>query len=100
MKRLLFLMVLTGGALAGCSPVTRPQVELPSTPETRRCEAPIADLIGKPFTPALSADAKTRSGATTVRVIRPGMAVTMDYRSDRLNIELDERDVVTKLGCS
>ncbi len=100
MKRFLSLMVMIGGALAGCSPVTRPQVEMPSPPETRRCETPIANLIGKPFTPALSADAKTRSGAATVRVIRPGMAVTMDYRSDRLNIELDERDVVTKLGCS
>jgi Peptidase inhibitor I78 family len=35
-----------------------------------------------------------------VRVIQPGMAVTMDYRADRLNILLDDRDVIERVYCS
>nr|WP_284040697.1 I78 family peptidase inhibitor [Phaeovulum sp. NW3] len=35
-----------------------------------------------------------------VRVIRPGMAVTMDYRPDRLNIEIDARNRIARVHCS
>jgi hypothetical protein len=34
-----------------------------------------------------------------LRVIRPGTMVTKDYRPDRLNIMLDDADVVTKFYC-
>lgn len=34
------------------------------------------------------------------RIIRPGMAVTMDYRPDRLNIDLDEQDRITRVHCT
>jgi Peptidase inhibitor I78 family len=34
-----------------------------------------------------------------VRVIRPGQAVTMDFRGDRLNVEIDERNRVRALRC-
>lgn len=37
--------------------------------------------------------------AGTVRVIRPGMAVTMDYRSDRLNLELDRTGRIVRVFC-
>lgn len=59
----------------------------------------LAGLVGKPFTPALEADARKQSGLKNVRVIRPGMAVTMDFRPDRLNIDLDEKGVVTGFRC-
>ncbi|MFN3282346.1 MAG: I78 family peptidase inhibitor [Tabrizicola sp.] len=34
-----------------------------------------------------------------VRVIQHGMAVTMDYRADRLNFWLDRRDVIERVVC-
>ncbi|MFC3084637.1 I78 family peptidase inhibitor [Tabrizicola soli] len=34
-----------------------------------------------------------------VRVIQYGMAVTMDFRADRLNFWLDRRDVIEKVVC-
>lgn len=34
-----------------------------------------------------------------VRVIRPGQMVTMDYLPTRLNIDLDNRDVISRLRC-
>jgi hypothetical protein len=34
-----------------------------------------------------------------VRVIQPGIAVTMDYSATRLNIWLDRRDVIERVTC-
>jgi hypothetical protein len=67
---------------------------------TGRCNADnLTDLVGREGTPALGADAQRRSGARTVRWIRPGDAVTMDYREDRLNIRLDSAGRVEGLSC-
>jgi len=34
-----------------------------------------------------------------VRVLRPGDMATMDHRPDRLNIHLDDQDVIEALRC-
>lgn len=34
-----------------------------------------------------------------VRIIRPGDFVTMDFRLDRLNFELDESDIIVRIFC-
>lgn len=39
------------------------------------------------------------SGASTLRLVRPGQAITMDYQSDRLTIELDGADIILALRC-
>jgi len=44
-------------------------------------------------------DTLTQGAIATIRVIRPGDNVTMDYRTDRLNVELDENDIVTRIYC-
>lgn len=38
-------------------------------------------------------------GVATVRVIRPGEPVTMDYRANRLNVELDDGDKIVRIFC-
>ncbi len=48
---------------------------------------------------ALVAKAKVEAGAERVRVIKPGMAVTMDFRGDRLNIDVDAGNRVTRVHC-
>lgn len=64
------------------------------------CDASkLTDIIGKTATDALVADAQKRAMARTTRVIKPGMAVTMDYRTDRLNIDVTDRNVVTATRC-
>ncbi|MGE7204466.1 I78 family peptidase inhibitor [Sphingomonas sp. NPDC019816] len=62
-------------------------------------ETRVADLLGKPWTEAMRAPTLKRTGARTIRVIAPGDAVTMDYRTDRLNIETDAAGRVTKVRC-
>jgi Peptidase inhibitor I78 family len=34
-----------------------------------------------------------------LRVVQPGMAVTMDFQAERLNIWLDDRDVIERVTC-
>lgn len=35
-----------------------------------------------------------------VRIVRPGMAVTMDYRPDRLNIDIDATERIIRVHCT
>lgn len=42
---------------------------------------------------------RVETGSRSVRVIRPGQAVTMDYRGDRVNIKLNERDAIVGISC-
>lgn len=48
-------------------------------------------LVGQPFSDTSFDEA--------ARIIRPGTAVTQDFRPDRLNVELDENDVITRIAC-
>jgi hypothetical protein len=43
---------------------------------------------------------ETMKFAQPVRILRPGMAVTMDYRPDRLNIEIDAQEKIARVHCS
>lgn len=37
--------------------------------------------------------------AKTLRVLAPGDAVTLDYNPQRLNIDIDESEVIIRLSC-
>ena len=39
------------------------------------------------------------TGSRTARVVRPGQAVTMDYREDRVNINVDAKNVIVSVAC-
>ncbi|MDR9438049.1 MAG: I78 family peptidase inhibitor [Halomonas sp.] len=55
--------------------------------------------VGRHFDAALGASLREASGADGLRVMRPGEAHTLDYRPERLNVRLDERDRITALDC-
>lgn len=64
------------------------------------CSADAAQsLLGQPGTSETAQKAMTLTKSKSLRWLRPGMAVTMDYRSDRLNITLDDRNVITRISC-
>ena len=70
----------------------------PEPPTSAGCDAGAAGaFIGRPAAEAEAARAAAAAGR--VRVIRPGDAVTMDYRADRLNVELDEAGIIRALRC-
>ena len=65
-----------------------------------RCnERPAQHLVGRPASAELGAEAQRLTGARTVRWLRPGDIVTMEFREDRLNIDLDERRRVKAIRC-
>jgi hypothetical protein len=59
----------------------------------------LGSFVGKTRTGAISAEVARSSGAKSIRWISPGMAVTMDYREDRLNVDLDDKGVITRFRC-
>jgi len=64
------------------------------------CDASmLSDLFGKTVTSELGKDAMRRSNSQSLRWIRPGTMVTMDFREDRLNIELDAANLVVRSRC-
>ncbi len=94
MKRI----ALIGLAVAGCAQ-TPPQASTTLAPAGACRPEAVADLVGKPLTDALQTDARGKTGAATVRVLGPGTMATMDYRPDRLNIDIDDRSIVRRVRC-
>ena len=78
-------------ALAGCVA----EEPAPVLPSDDACGAPgLQGLVGQPRSVLA-----TMTFAGPVRVIEPGMAVTMDYSPNRLNIELDAGGRITRVTC-
>lgn len=67
---------------------------------SRTCDGgKVRSMIGEVASAAVVQSAVAGSGARTARVIKPGMAVTMDYLTDRLNVHVDDNNVITQLAC-
>lgn len=86
---------------AGCvSVVPEDGTAPPSLPGEGSCKAEAASgLVGQAATAELGAEALRLTGGRTIRWIQPGQAVTMDYRADRLNINLDAQNRVEGFNC-
>ena len=56
-------------------------------------------LIGQTRSEALTAEAKRLSGANAVRYLTPDMIVTMEFRSDRLNLHLGTDGKIGSARC-
>jgi hypothetical protein len=89
--------------LSGCSTgATDSATDPVTTTDTghSRCEAKAAEFtIGKQASPELLEQARTRSGAQNARFLLPTDMVTLEYRSDRLNLNTDANRVVTRVNC-
>src|SRR3546814_5427836 len=66
-----------------------------------QCDADAAQsYIGQDASEATVAEAKAAAGATgALRVIKPGQQVTMDFRADRLNVEVDDDNAIVRITC-
>ncbi len=108
--------LFAGIMLMACAPATEPAPETPAAPDAM-ASAPVepapppvdltnppadacgatqyAGMVGKPITePGIPAE------GPNVRYIRPNTQVTMDFRPDRLNVDIDATDIVTGFRCT
>ncbi|MFO7649416.1 MULTISPECIES: I78 family peptidase inhibitor [Halomonas] len=97
--------VIASLLLVGCAGMSSPQPHESAPPPPRvetsaACGAEhVQDRVGREYSEALGESIQRESRAASLRVIRPGQAVTLDYRSDRINVRLDADDVITEIGC-
>ncbi|CAI8839635.1 Peptidase inhibitor I78 family [Pseudomonas sp. IT-P44] len=95
--------LLAASLLAGCSSTSTESATDPvTTTDTghSRCEAKAAEFtIGKKASPALLEQARVRAGAQNARILKPDDMVTLEYRSDRLNLNTDANLVITRINC-
>ncbi len=94
-------LVLTACAsTSGQRVQTGPREPISLRDEDDQCGASLVQtFMGLRANDVLRTEVAQRSGAATVRWIEPGMAVTMDFRADRLNAELDEDGVIRTIRC-
>ncbi|MFT3726102.1 MAG: I78 family peptidase inhibitor [Hyphomonadaceae bacterium] len=111
----LSLALVAGLALMACSPSTEPTPTTPAEPmatapaepappaTTPPADPAAADtcnmaqymvLVGKPAT-----DPAVPAASATVRIIKPGDQVTMDFNAARLNIDIDAAGNVSGVRC-
>ena len=117
MNTLTFLAMAAGLAMTACAPQSAPEDtgvaadNAQAANENERnverfkealesCDASAAsELIGMQLTDELRERALALAGAEMLRVIAPGTVVTMDYRTDRLNVMTDEEGAITGFRC-
>ncbi len=93
--------VVEGSAGSGeIQPVPEDQIRVGPGLGEDSCKADAAQgLVGRSASEAVVKDAVRLSGAKAVRVIPHDGMVTMDYRGDRLNIQLDEHEKIVAITC-
>jgi hypothetical protein len=103
MTRLLsFASLLTLSLSACATPVPPPHVRTggPLPPERDSCTAQAANAyVGQMASAEVVEQARRAAQADVARVLHPGDVVTMEYRTGRLNVEVDERNVIVRLRC-
>jgi len=66
----------------------------------KTCDAAaLQSQIGQKATASVMEELRTRSGSETARMLRPGQLVTMEYNATRLNLIVDDKDVMTAIRC-
>ncbi|MHC1669332.1 I78 family peptidase inhibitor [Stenotrophomonas maltophilia] len=86
-----------GSAGSGSDPAPRPP-HVAGSPQ--RCNPEkLEGLAGRAADEATVKQVVEASGARTARVVKPGMAVTMDFREDRVTIEVDAQNRIVRANC-
>ncbi|MGH8382568.1 I78 family peptidase inhibitor [Pseudomonas sp.] len=103
MFRASLMSLLAVTVLAGCSSTGGSSSKAPEAGAANndgRCQASGAEFaVGKQATPVLIEQARKASGSQLAHALGPHDAMTMDYRSERLNLHTDAQGVVVRVNC-
>lgn len=97
-------MVLAVALLAGCASTSESSKPADDATASNtghsRCDAAAAQFaVGRPASAALLEQARVKSGAQIARILGPNDMVTMEYRSERLNLNADKTATITRANC-
>jgi hypothetical protein len=83
--------------LAGCSsqPSSQSAAEISGDCSVDNLQG----MLGQTASAELVEQIQQQANAKTLRVLAPGDAATMDYNPQRLNIDIDESEVIIRLTC-
>ncbi|MHA6196248.1 I78 family peptidase inhibitor [Pseudomonas wadenswilerensis] len=95
--------LLAAAILAGCSSggsaSKAPEPVVAATTDGR-CDASGADFaVGKAASADLLEQARKASGSQLARILKPTDVITLEYRSERLNMHVDDKGVVSRVNC-
>jgi hypothetical protein len=62
-------------------------------------EAAASFVLGETYTDRLARQARRAAEARVVRKVEPGRSQTMEFRADRLNLDVDGRGTVLAVRC-
>jgi len=69
-------------------------------PPVGSCDATqVQSLVGQPYTDELGSQAQQDAGASSLRVLKPNDMTTMEFIGERLNVEVDAKNVVAGVRC-
>ncbi|VVM45731.1 MULTISPECIES: I78 family peptidase inhibitor [Pseudomonas] len=94
--------LMAAAMLAGCSTTSSESAKETAATEAghSRCEATAAEFaIGKKASPELLEQARNKAGAQNARFLKPNDMITLEYRSDRLNLNTDNNLLITRVNC-
>lgn len=77
--------------------VAAPSAAQPAAPACREAAASFA--LGETYTDRLARRARRAAEARIVRKVEPGKVNTMEFRADRLNLDVDRRGIVQAVRC-
>lgn len=89
-KELLLSLVLIGTALSACDELVPVETTEPTSCGIEAYGLSVGEIYKK---------GQIDLSYDKLRVIRPGMAVTLDYRPDRMNIQLDASERISRFYC-
>lgn len=94
-------LLLILSACATSISAAAPPMSDPMPPLVQTCNAELAKpgAMGRRATAEVIDQARIDAGARTARVLKPGQMVTMEYLEGRLNIDVDDDNLIVNLRC-
>ena len=93
------LFLVAPALIAACSTAT-PQAPSEAAQQPAKCERQGTDaFIGQMRSPELEQSILQTTHAKFIRWVDPGMMVTMDYREDRVTVQLGPDHRIIELRC-
>lgn len=83
----------------GAQPIAVGEPHPMPAPRSCNADAAKAAAIGQTADAATVERVRVQAGGHTVRVLKPGQAITKEYLDGRVNVHVDANNVIVEVGC-